>query len=153
MSNGLEPVIVMIEDEEGHARLIEKNIRRAGVANEMVPFTTGLKALSYLLGPDASGRVHEGKHLLVLLDLNLPDMTGIDILARLRESEHLRRVMVIVLTTTDDPVEIIAATTLAPMSMSPSRCNTTNSSTPSNSLACFSPWLPYRRYRDGRRYA
>ncbi|MEK1929349.1 MAG: response regulator [Pararhizobium sp.] len=107
MSNGLEPVvIVMIEDDEGHARLIEKNIRRAGVTNEMVPFTTGLKALSYLLGPDASGKVHEGKHLLILLDLNLPDMTGIDILARLRESEHLRRVMVIVLTTTDDPVEI-----------------------------------------------
>ncbi|WP_349437350.1 response regulator [Pararhizobium sp. A13] len=107
MSNGLEPVvIVMIEDDEGHARLIEKNIRRAGVTNEIVPFTTGLKALSYLLGPDASGKVHEGKHLLILLDLNLPDMTGIDILARLRESEHLRRVMVIVLTTTDDPVEI-----------------------------------------------
>lgn len=107
MSNGMEPVvIVMIEDDEGHARLIEKNIRRAGVTNEMVPFTTGLKALSYLLGPDASGKVHEGKHLLILLDLNLPDMTGIDILARLRESGHLRRVMVIVLTTTDDPVEI-----------------------------------------------
>ena len=107
MSNGLEPiVIVMIEDDEGHARLIEKNIRRAGVTNAMVPFTTGLKALSYLLGPDASGKVHEGKHLLFLLDLNLPDMSGIDILARLRESEHLRHVMVIVLTTTDDPAEI-----------------------------------------------
>lgn len=107
MSNGLEPiVIVMIEDDEGHARLIEKNIRRAGVTNAMVPFRTGLKALSYLLGPDASGKVHAGKHLLILLDLNLPDMSGIDILARLRESEHLRHVMVIVLTTTDDPAEI-----------------------------------------------
>jgi CheY-like chemotaxis protein len=106
MSNVEPVVIIMIEDDEGHARLIEKNIRRAGVTNEMVPFTTGLKALSYLLGPDASGKVHEGKHLLVLLDLNLPDMTGMDILARLRESKHLKRVMVIVLTTTDDPVEI-----------------------------------------------
>ncbi len=107
MNNGVQPVaIIMIEDDQGHARLIEKNIRRAGVTNEIVPFATGLTALSYLLGPDGSGKVHAGLPLLILLDLNLPDMTGMDILARVRESEHLRRVMVIVLTTTDDPAEI-----------------------------------------------
>lgn len=107
MNNGVQPVaIIMIEDDQGHARLIEKNIRRAGVTNEIVPFATGLTALSYLLGPDGSGKVHAGLPLLILLDLNLPDMTGMDILARVRKSEHLRRVMVIVLTTTDDPAEI-----------------------------------------------
>ena len=107
MNNGVQPVaIIMIEDDQGHARLIEKNIRRAGVTNAIVPFATGLTALSYLLGPDGSGKVHAGLPLLILLDLNLPDMTGMDILARVRESEHLRRVMVIVLTTTDDPAEI-----------------------------------------------
>ncbi|WP_428427627.1 response regulator [Pararhizobium sp.] len=107
MNNGVQPVaIIMIEDDQGHARLIEKNIRRAGVTNEIIPFATGLTALSYLLGPDGSGKVHAGLPLLILLDLNLPDMTGMDILARVRESEHLKRVMVIVLTTTDDPVEI-----------------------------------------------
>jgi DNA-binding response OmpR family regulator len=107
MNNGLQPVtIIMVEDDQGHARLIEKNIRRAGVTNEIVPFATGLAALSYLLGVDGSGKVHAGRPLLILLDLNLPDMTGMDILARVREREHLKRVMVIVLTTTDDPVEI-----------------------------------------------
>ncbi len=107
MSNGLQPVvIIMVEDDEGHARLIEKNIRRAGVTNEIVPFVTGTAALSYLLGPDGTGQEHEGKQLLILLDLNLPDMTGMDILAQVRESEHLKRLMVIVLTTTDDPVEV-----------------------------------------------
>ena len=107
MSNAIEPVvIIMVEDDGGHARLIEKNIRRAGVTNNIVPFTTGHDALDYLLGEDGSGKVHEGRTLLILLDLNLPDMTGMDILARVRESKHLRRVMVIVLTTTDDPVEI-----------------------------------------------
>ncbi|KQS91085.1 MULTISPECIES: response regulator [unclassified Rhizobium] len=107
MSNGLQPVvIIMVEDDEGHARLIEKNIRRAGVTNEIVPFVTGTAALSYLLGADGSGADHEGKQLLILLDLNLPDMTGMDILAQVRESEHLKRLMVIVLTTTDDPVEV-----------------------------------------------
>ena len=107
MSNGLQPVvIIMVEDDEGHARLIEKNIRRAGVTNEIVPFVTGTTALSYLLGQDGTGQEHEGKQLLILLDLNLPDMTGMDILAQVRESEHLKRLMVIVLTTTDDPVEV-----------------------------------------------
>jgi CheY-like chemotaxis protein len=44
--------------------------------------------------------------LLVLLDLNLPDMSGIDILKRLKENEHLRVLPVVVLTTTDDKAEI-----------------------------------------------
>jgi CheY-like chemotaxis protein len=98
--------IVMIEDDEGHARLIEKNIRRAGVTNEIVPFMTGSEALDYLLGPDGSGEIWRGQPVLVLLDLNLPDMSGLDILERIKANIHTRRIMVIVLTTTDDPREI-----------------------------------------------
>ncbi len=48
--------IVMVEDDDGHARLIERNIRRAGVNNEIVAFTDGTSALSYLLGADGSGK-------------------------------------------------------------------------------------------------
>jgi CheY-like chemotaxis protein len=99
-------MIVMIEDDDGHARLIEKNIRRAGVNNEIVPFTNGTEALAYLLGPDGSGEVSSGRHLLILLDLNLPDMTGIEILERLKSNRHTRRSPVVVLTTTDDSREI-----------------------------------------------
>lgn len=98
--------IVMIEDDEGHARLIEKNIRRAGVTNEMVSVATGAEALEYLLGADGSGEVSRGQQILILLDLNLPDMSGLDILERVKGNEHTRRCMVIVLTTTDDPREI-----------------------------------------------
>ena len=47
--------IVMIEDDEGHARLIERNIRRAGVTNDIVPMASGHDALEYLLGGDRSG--------------------------------------------------------------------------------------------------
>ena len=107
MNQNARPVrIVMIEDDEGHARLIEKNIRRAGVNNEILPFTNGTEALDYLLGPDGSGEVSAGRQLLVLLDLNLPDMTGIDILERLKSNQHTRRSPVVVLTTTDDAREI-----------------------------------------------
>jgi DNA-binding response OmpR family regulator len=103
---GRPVVIVMIEDDEGHARLIERNIRRAGVNNQIIPFSNGTAALSYLFGDDGSGEVSAHKSVLVLLDLNLPDMTGIDILTKLKSNQHLRRSPVIVLTTTDDQREV-----------------------------------------------
>ena len=96
--------IVMIEDDEGHARLIEKNIRRAGISNNIRHFTDGTSALHYLYeapeGPARNGPA------LILLDLNLPDMSGTDILARIKGEGPLRRTPVVVLTTTDDKVEI-----------------------------------------------
>ncbi len=98
--------IVMVEDDEGHARLIEKNIRRAGVNNEIVPFTNGTEALEYIFGPDGTGAVSGSRSLLVLLDLNLPDMTGIDILERVKNNHHTKLTPVVVLTTTDDAREI-----------------------------------------------
>jgi CheY-like chemotaxis protein len=93
--------IVMIEDDEGHARLIERNIRRAGVSNPIVPFANGTDAMAYLLGGE-----HTGAPMLILLDLNLPDMTGIEILRRVKETQHLKTTPVVVLTTTDDAQEI-----------------------------------------------
>ena len=102
-----QPVLIaMIEDDEGHARLIERGLRRAGVDNEIVPLADGASAIKFLFGPDGSGLVNKGQPILVLLDLNLPDMSGIDILKRLKENEHLRVLPVVVLTTTDDKSEI-----------------------------------------------
>ena len=100
-----QPVnIVMIEDDEGHARLIERNIRRAGISNNIKHFLDGHSALEYIFkgedGPILNGPA------LVLLDLNLPDMSGTDILAKLKSAEKLKRTPVVVLTTTDDKVEI-----------------------------------------------
>jgi len=98
--------IIMVEDDEGHARLIERNIRRSGVNNEIIPFSNGTEALDYLFGADGSGLKHKGKALLILLDLNLPDMTGIDILRRVKGNNYLKSAPVVILTTTDDSHEI-----------------------------------------------
>ncbi|HLV07220.1 MAG TPA: response regulator [Croceibacterium sp.] len=104
MTNQQPVNIVMIEDDEGHARLIEKNIRRAGISNTIHHFLDGTSALDFLYnapeGPALNGPA------LVLLDLNLPDMSGTDILARIKSEGPLKRTPVVVLTTTDDKVEI-----------------------------------------------
>jgi DNA-binding response OmpR family regulator len=106
MAAGKEVTIVMVEDDEGHARLIEKNVRRAGVNNQIIPFANGNSALDFILGEDRSGAVSEGRYLLILLDLNLPDMSGIDILEKVKANTHTKRLPVIILTTTDDEREI-----------------------------------------------
>ncbi len=103
--NTLHPVnIIMIEDDEGHARLIEKNIRRAGISNDIRHFLDGTTALEYIFenpdGPSQNGPA------LVLLDLNLPDMSGTDILAKIKADDKLHAVPVVILTTTDDKQEI-----------------------------------------------
>ena len=103
--NDQRPVnIIMIEDDEGHARLIEKNIRRAGISNDLHHFLDGGTALDFLFN-HADGPARNGP-ALVLLDLNLPDMSGTDILQRIKSDDALKRTPVVVLTTTDDKVEI-----------------------------------------------
>jgi CheY-like chemotaxis protein len=97
--------ILMVEDDAGHARLIERNMRRAGICNEIVHVTDGASALDRLNRDLAAN----ARPILVLLDLNLPDMSGIAVLARLKATESFRRIPVVVLTTTDDEREIARA--------------------------------------------
>jgi CheY-like chemotaxis protein len=92
--------IILIEDDDGHARLVEKNLRRAGVSNQIIRCADGESAVQCLFGGGCAG------HLLVLLDLNLPDMSGIDILQRLKTDSKLGRTPVVVLTTTDDRIDV-----------------------------------------------
>lgn len=94
--------IIMIEDDPGHARLIEKNVRRAGVNNNILHFDNGTAALRHLFQDE----VKFNGPLLVLLDLNLPDMSGTDILEKLKADDRLKHAPVVVLTTTDDQREI-----------------------------------------------
>ncbi|MGE3142956.1 MAG: response regulator [Hyphomonadaceae bacterium] len=101
MTTNGQVTIVMIEDDEGHARLIEKNIRRAGVVNPVEHFALASAGLDFLNAKRA-----EKFSMLLLLDLNLPDASGIDVLAKIKSDDVLKRMPVIVLTTTDDREEI-----------------------------------------------
>src|SRR5258708_33581087 len=82
--------IIMIEDDEGHARLIERNIRRSGVNNDILPFANGTAAVKHLFGRDGPRLGQKGQALLILPEPNLPEMRGIDILRRGKEDQYLR---------------------------------------------------------------
>ncbi|MBF0401707.1 MAG: response regulator [Magnetococcales bacterium] len=98
--------IVMVEDEDAHATLIERNLRRGGITNPIVRLNNGREALDYLLGRGAHAGQRRPAHLLVLLDLNMPEVDGYQVIKEMKEDEECRVIPIIILTTTDDPQEI-----------------------------------------------
>jgi CheY-like chemotaxis protein len=96
--------IVMVEDDEGHARLIEKNLRRAGIGNDLTHIENGAKAIDYFFGKEGGNTKQQ--QTLVLLDLNLPEIDGYEIIRRLKNDDRTKAIPIIVLTTTDNPREI-----------------------------------------------
>jgi CheY-like chemotaxis protein len=102
-----EPLVILLaEDDLGHATLVRRNLQRAGVANEIIHVGDGQAALNFVhcAGPFA-GRPRNGP-LLILLDINMPVLDGVETLRRLKADETTRHIPVIMLTTTDDPREI-----------------------------------------------
>ena len=99
-------VILLAEDDEGHAFLIQQNLEEAGIANRVVHVTDGQEALDYIRCEGAHrGRVPNGP-LLLLLDINMPRVDGVEVLRRLKADPATDQLPVIVLTTTDDPREV-----------------------------------------------
>lgn len=100
------PTILIVDDDEGHAILIRENLEMAGLKNPIEHFRDGQAVLDYFF--DAGGRVqrgHDGAYL-VLLDIRMPKVDGIEVLRRLKSDPLLRKLPVIMLTTTDDQREV-----------------------------------------------
>ena len=98
--------ILLAEDDPGHARLIEKNLQRANITNEIVFASDGQQALDYLFGEGDYAGQQRALPLLVLLDLNMPVIDGYQVLKRMKADDRTKRIPVIVLTTTDDLKEV-----------------------------------------------
>jgi CheY-like chemotaxis protein len=98
--------ILLVEDDEGHARLIEKNLQRANIANAIVKLDNGQKAVDFLFSEGEYSGKKIPSPLLVLLDLNLPVLTGHQVLKRMKEDPRTRRIPVIILTTSEDSREV-----------------------------------------------
>lgn len=105
MSEQPQPIL-LVEDDPGHVLLIEKNLRRAGVMNEIIKLEDGGSAVDYLFGKGVYKSLANPAPLLILLDLNLPVLNGLQVLQRIKSDERARRIPVVMLTTTDSQQEI-----------------------------------------------
>jgi CheY-like chemotaxis protein len=103
----VEPLlIVLAEDDDGHASLVQRNLERAGLANGLQRLRDGQEALDYLRAEgDYKGR-NTSQPVLLLLDIKMPRVDGVEVLRQIKSDPRTALIPVIMLTTTDDPREI-----------------------------------------------
>ena len=99
-------VIVLAEDDAGHASLVQRNLKRAGIANEVVHVTDGQQALDYVRRQGRYSDRPPGGCLLLVLDINMPRVDGVEVLRQVKADEATAKIPAIMLTTTDDPREV-----------------------------------------------
>ena len=102
-------VILLVEDDPSDIGLTERALRKARSSNELVVAEDGQEALDYLWGTG----VHAGRNVseppaLVLLDLNLPKVPGLEVLRRIRADPRTRRIPVVILTTSQEEQDVAA---------------------------------------------
>lgn len=98
--------IILAEDDDGHATLIQRNLKRAGLANGFHRVKDGVEALDLLRGQGAYESTQIQGDFLLLLDINMPRIDGIEVLRQVKTDPALSKTPVIMLTTTDDPREV-----------------------------------------------
>ena len=98
----LELTIIIVDDDAGHRHLIRRSLFKAGIVNETIEFEDGHGALEFL-----SGKKENGGRYLMLLDIRMPGIDGIEVLQRIKNDEKLKVIPVIMLSTTDDPAAIL----------------------------------------------
>jgi CheY-like chemotaxis protein len=103
---GSPVTILMAEDNIGHATLIQKALRDAGLVNPIRHFKDGREILDYLEAADTEQAIQAGKSFLLLLDIQMPRVDGVEVLRALKGNPALKTIPAIMLTTTDDPREI-----------------------------------------------
>ena len=98
--------IVLAEDDDGHATLIHRNLQRAGLVNGFIRVKDGQEALDLIHGRgEFAGKV-AAENILLLLDINMPKMDGVEVLRQLKSDPATNTIPIIILTTTDDPREV-----------------------------------------------
>lgn len=98
--------ILLAEDDEGHATLILRNLKRAGVVNEVAHVKDGQAALDYIRREGPYEDLAADRIVLLLLDINLPLVDGFGVLEKVKRDPKTAAIPVILLTTTDDPRDV-----------------------------------------------
>ena len=97
-----ELTIIIAEDDDGHAELIQEGLKESGICNPLIRFANGEDTWNFIA--ENGGRASNS--FLLLLDINMPRMDGIEVLRRMKADEHLKHIPIMMLTTTDDPREV-----------------------------------------------
>lgn len=98
--------ILLAEDDEGHASLIQRNLARAGLTNGFHRVKDGQEALDYVRGQGQYVGQTAISNVLLLLDINMPRVDGVEVLRQLKGDPATAALPIIMLTTTDDPREV-----------------------------------------------
>jgi CheY-like chemotaxis protein len=104
--------ILIADDDDGHATLVRRNLRRAGLDAELVHLRDGQEVLDYMYRRGDWQQRSGHQSIAMVLDLNMPRLGGMAVLERLKNDATLARIPIFVLTTSDNPVEIDRCYTL-----------------------------------------
>jgi CheY-like chemotaxis protein len=98
--------IIIAEDDDGHALLIKRNLIRSGIANPILHFRDGEEVTNFFFKDPPPYLDDPEMNYIILLDIKMPKIDGIEVLERLKKDEELKKIPVIMITTTDNPKEI-----------------------------------------------
>ncbi len=108
MTSDRKPItILLVEDDDGHARLLERNLRRGGLVNRLTRASDGQEAMDYLqrVGAYGDGEAYPTPSV-IFLDVSMPRLDGFEVLERVKGDPHLQTIPVIMVTSTDNQREI-----------------------------------------------
>ncbi len=94
----VQPAVLLAEDDDGHALLTQQGLKQAGFHNQVLRFRDGQEVLDFLTGGD-----QPAFPMVLLLDISMPKLNGIEVLRLLRGQTVFKCMPIIMVTTTDDP--------------------------------------------------
>lgn len=106
-----EPIVILlVEDDEAHVEIVRRNIETCCVANRMMHVTDGQAALDYLYQRNEfNDPAKSPRPSVILLDLRLPKVDGLEVLKIIKADANLSRIPVVILTTSQTESDMIKA--------------------------------------------
>jgi two-component system, response regulator len=103
-----EVEILLVEDNPYDAELTQRALKNRGLANKLLAFQDGVEALDFLFGTgDYAGRNLALRPKVILLDLKLPRVSGLEVLEKIKSDERTRMIPVVVMTSSQEESDIV----------------------------------------------
>jgi len=103
-----EVEILLVEDNPYDAELTIRALKNRGLANKLLTFSDGVEALDFLFGTgEYAGRDMAVRPKVILLDLKLPRISGLEILEKIRDDERTKTIPVVILTSSQEESDIV----------------------------------------------